>query len=279
VIKVVRLPPPPLSDLILCLWYQEHEDTAQGHERILPDGSAELIINLREDRLPVINRASSGSVNYARDYARGSLLYGPHTDYFVIDPAAGRSILGIHFKPGGAAAFFGVPADELHNRIVPLDALWGGQADVLRDRLIDSTNAPNRFQIVENFLLARLAKSRNVHPAVRYALNLFQVPTAVSKVTDVVDQIGISARRFSHLFREQVGTTPKSFHRVQRFHHTTMQIDSTIAGELAWADLALSCGFFDQAHFVHEFRAFAGMTPLEYAQNVNRRPGHIPVQQ
>lgn len=99
------------------------------------------------------------------------------------------------------------------------------------------------------------------HSEVDFALReLRQTPTPT--VRAVIDQIGCSNRHFNQLFRDQVGLTPKLFCRVRRLRQVLYQIAGK--SQVDWADLAFTCGYFDQAHLIHDFRSLAGCTPTEY---------------
>jgi len=90
----------------------------------------------------------------------------------------------------------------------------------------------------------------------------------------VVDQIGLSQRRFIEIFRNEVGLTPKAFSRVCRFQHVLGQVESLT--EVDWASVASDCGYFDQAHFIHDFREFAGVSPTMYLRHRESR-NHIAI--
>jgi transcriptional regulator GlxA family with amidase domain len=92
-------------------------------------------------------------------------------------------------------------------------------------------------------------------------------------VSSVTDQIGLSERRFIRLFAEQVGLTPKLFCRVQRFQKVLRHIARS--SSIDWTEIALSCGYFDQAHFIHDFRAFSGINPSLYVTNKTQFQNHV----
>jgi AraC-like DNA-binding protein len=100
---------------------------------------------------------------------------------------------------------------------------------------------------------------------VRYALDAFDRSHGVRPVGDVIQRIGLSPRRFGELFRSEVGLAPKAFCRIRRFSEVLKRIEPLT--EVDWADVALSCGYFDQAHFNHDFRACAGLTPSAYLRD------------
>jgi transcriptional regulator GlxA family with amidase domain len=148
---------------------------------------------------------------------------------------------------------------------VTLDLVWGGYAASVTDRLWEATTAESRFQVLEEALLSKARDGLDRHPAVRYALDVFDRTNGARTVGDVVQGIGISSRRFWELFRNEVGLSPKAFCRIRRFNEVLTHIERLTTVD--WLDVALSCGYFDQAHFNHDFRAFAGLSPSAYLRD------------
>ncbi|MBD2100415.1 helix-turn-helix domain-containing protein [Leptolyngbya sp. FACHB-261] len=257
----------PLSRFVEFLWIREGDNLPEAQSRLLPIGSMELVINLHEDRIPLFDphtQAERGSTN-------GTRICGAHSEGFIINNERRVSAMGVHFKPGGHAAFFTLPAGELHNQIVSLEELWKSRATELRERLLEAPSLETRFLVLEQFLLTMLQPPKR-HPAVDFALHAFKrSPTPTVKT--VTDQVGLSTRHFNQLFRDQVGLTPKLFCRVRRLQHVL----SLLAGQdqIDWLDVAFTCGYFDQAHLIHDFRAFAHCTPTEYVAQRGFHPCHI----
>ncbi len=180
-------------------------------------------------------------------------------------------MIGVHFRPGGGAAFFDLPAGELHNEIIALDELWKSRTSELRDRLLQASTTETRFGVLEKFLMQML-RSPEYHPAVDFALEQFRQPE-VHPISAIVDQTGFSTRHFNQLFRDQVGLTPKLFCRIQRLQ----QVLALLSGksQADWVETVLICGYFEQAHFIHDFRAFADCTPTEYLAQRGFHPCHV----
>lgn len=257
----------PLSQFVEFLWMREGDNLPKAQSRLLPVGSMELVINLHEDRIPLFdrhNRVQCGSTN-------GTMVCGVHSEGFIINNERKVCVMGVHFKPGGNASFFTLPAGELHNQIVSLQELWKGRAAELRERLLEAPTLETRFLVLERFLLT-MVQSPAQHPVVNFALQKFQ-QSPIPTVSAVTDQIAFSTRHFNQLFRDQVGLTPKLFCRVRRLR----QVLYLLAGkaQVDWIDVATSCGYFDQAHFIHDFRAFADCTPTEYLAQRGFHPCHI----
>jgi AraC-like DNA-binding protein len=197
---------------------------------------------------------------------RVPLLAGPYSMSFHIDPSESSDVIGVLFRPGAGRIFFPVPVHELRNDDIGLDDLYPGEGDCLLNQLCSASSENLRFHIVERYLCRKLKYGAPVHPAVRYAIQELAGDGALRRVRQIQLNTGFSHTRFNQLFREQVGLTPKLFGRVRRFYALLGRIEKGLP--LNWADLAADCGYFDQAHLIHDFRAFAGVTPLEYSRAI-----------
>lgn len=263
-----RRPSPALAHLVELFWTWEAVEMPHGMERLLPNGAISLIINLREDE----TRSYVGDDLAICRRQPGAVMVGAHSRYMVIDTREQLSVAGVQFHPGGAFPFLGLPAGELADRIVPLEALWRNWANELRERLLEAESPDRRLDILEDAVAARAVRVA-CHPAVSFALREFR--GRARSVSDVTDQLGLSSRRFLDVFRDQVGMPPKRYCRVQRFQQVLRHIRS--GRPIDWADLALSAGYFDQAHFIHDFRAFSGISPSTYAREDLRHGNHVPI--
>jgi AraC-like DNA-binding protein len=267
---LTHVPRPPLSEFVDLFWLYEGPPPPHARERALPTGTMELVINLQEETLRLCDRNQPDQVQHCR----GPLVCGAHSEYFVIDTADQAAILGVHFKPGGAFPFLNLPAGDLHNAQVPLEALWGAEACRLRDRLVEARTPAARFRILEEVLRARAVRPLVRHPAVAFALKAFRGGPAPT-VADVTGDLGLSPRRFIQVFTEQVGLTPKLYCRVRRFQEVLHFLDR--ARHVEWASLALACGYYDQAHFIRDFRAFSGLNPTTYLRDRGDHLNHVPL--
>ena len=249
------VPPPPLGDFVELLWTFHGGATPWTQERLLPQGTTELVIDLETESFD-------------------GVVAGPHSRYFVLDTSQPRSLVGVHFKPGGAFPFVPPPLYELSNAVVPLDALWGNLAYELRDRLGDAQTDKECFAIVERVLLERAGSRLAHHPAVAYALRQFTRVPHRRTVAEVTAQIGLSQRRFIELFTREVGLAPKVFCRVRRFQAA---VAAAHRARPDWTAVALDCGYFDQAHFIHDFEEFSGLTPSAWAAQRTEHVNHVPI--
>ncbi|WP_437543133.1 AraC family transcriptional regulator [Sorangium sp. So ce367] len=289
---VTYTPPPPLGRFVRLLWYYAAPELPDLLERVLPSGAMSLLINLAEDELrwydgaaedgAAEHVAADGGAPGPRAPARchrlsGIAVCGAHAEHFAIDTAEQRAIVGAELSPGGAAPFFGPDAAALGGAHVSLDALWGREAALVRERVLEAKTPEERLRALESALASRLLRPRaplERDSSVDFALAAFADPSRAWTVADVTGQLGMSSKRFIRSFTERVGLTPKRYCRVQRFQQAVSAIER---GErVSWAGVAAACGYYDQAHFIHDFRAFAGLTPTEYVTR-RRERNHVPL--
>jgi AraC-like DNA-binding protein len=265
------IPAPPLSSFIRCFWYAEGAPQPHARERLLPNGEASIVFNLRDDDIrlyDVDDPARFSSCGLAA-------LTGPRTHCFAIDTATEDRVIGIQFQPGGTFPFFREPASEAANQSAPLDCLWGGAAGNLREQLLTAASADAMFALLERKLLARLVRPLELHPAIQFARAHICRAPHVATVSGVMERIGLSQRRFIELFRDQIGLTPKTFCRVRRFQRVLDTVHRRSAVD--WAQVALDGGYYDQAHFIHDFQGFSGLTPSAYLATATEHLNHVPM--
>jgi AraC-like DNA-binding protein len=252
-------PAAPLGDFIESIWHYECYDTPHRVDRILPSGDMGIVINLRDEGFRVHD-----------DTFPGAILSGAHSEFFTLDTAQQSYTLGIQFKPGGAYRFLKMPAGELQGRHVALSDAWGSRANEMRERLLAAKTIDERFRIVEEVLLAIMKPARDPHPAVAYALREIG---RMHSVAELSSRIGLSPRRFADVFRNEVGLTPKLFCRIRRFQQALRCLSE--GRRIEWADFALSNGYYDQPHFIHDFQAFSGLNPSSYVPRGSVYRNHV----
>jgi AraC-like DNA-binding protein len=270
-----HIPRPPLSQFVNLLWLYDGYTQPHAKERVLPTGEMQIVINLLEDQSYIYDRDNT---DRCQTFS-GSLLSGAHSQYQVIGTEQQASIIGVHFRPGGAFPFLRMPAGELRDTTVSLDALWGAGAVDLRDRLLEAPTHQARFEILERVLLAELKRGFDRHGAVGFALRRFIAEPQMTTIAGVTEQIGLSPKRFIQAFRDETGFTPKVFCRIRRFQQALGLMEARTEGRcnVEWANVALECGYFDQAHFIHDFRAFSGINPSTYLAQQTPHRNHVPL--
>jgi AraC-like DNA-binding protein len=230
----------------------------------LPRGAATVIIDLSA-RQRVDFYTADG---HTRLDVPPAFIAGPGSSSYVthIDPA--QTAMTIHFRPAGALPFLGIPLSDLENSCLGLADVWGNDGTALHERLIDAPSPATRVALLEDFLLSRMRPRR---PAVAAVLDAVERHPSM-RVSEALELTGLSPKRLIALFRAEVGLAPKAYLRVRRLQAALRHLD---ADAVRGADIAHDLGYFDQAHFVREFRSFTTMTPTQYAQRRMWLPGHV----
>lgn len=270
-----RRPAAPLDRHVRMLWLARAPALEPHRERVLPNGCVQLILNLERDFLcDCPERGSDLPMAPA-------LVVGGRSVYEIVSSADMADLMGVVFEPCGFALFAGDTVDRFSNRSVALEDAWGAGTRALRDRLRETGDAGKRFALLEGFLLERWKASSGGRraekaDAVRYALAQFGNAPALTTVSAVARSTGWSERRFSQVFREEVGHSPKVWCRIQRFQRAVRLLHA--GREVRWAEMALDCGFYDQSHFANEFRAFSGVDATTYSALRTQWANHIRVE-
>ena len=257
-------PKPPLSKFVDSLWLYEGNIAEHQTEYILPTGTLELVINLRQNELLFHDTESREKCSRFS----GAVVSGAHGHRFAPRTTEKTTIIGVHFKPGGAFPFLGLPADDLADTHVDLETIWGVAASRLRARLCEAGTSTERFQLLQDALLSRLCHGVEQHYAVSTALEMFWKNQARPTVRETAKYLGLSQRRFIQVFSAEVGITPKLFSRIQRFQQSRSYIQNGPAPN--WAALPLDLGYFDQSHLIREFHEFSGLSPNDYLNRYKR---------
>src|SRR5262249_10961269 len=244
-------PGPPLDEYVDRFWLCS-DTPPHPRERILPNGTVQLVINLSDDEIRIFDASHSAR---PRRYS-GAAVSGPYSNYFVIDPLVHASIIGVYFRPGRAVPVLGGPASDLADAHVDLQPAGGRPPAELRERRCPAAAPAKRFAGLEEVLLGRLRRSPPLHGAIPVALDALEQADAGVKVRELARRVGLSQRRFIQLFTAEVGLTPKLYGRVRRFQRARELVRN--ATEPDWAAGAAACGFFDPSHLIRDFRGVYG---------------------
>jgi len=256
-----------LAPMVEMLWLAQ--DPLAGvtahRQRVLPNGRIQLILNLAADHLTEVR--DGGDQRQAP-----ALVTGIQTCFQTIATEDIVDLVGVVLRPGGFCPIFGTDADEFSDCETSLEAWLGREADDLRSQLRETAAAEARFAILEGWLVERVMRGqRGRCPVTDFALAELRCGRPVR---EIARRSGWSERTVSERFRRQVGVTPKIFDRIVRFQRVVQQLHRADA-RVEWSQLALDCGFYDQAHFSHEFRAFSGISATEYATSERRWSNHL----
>ncbi len=244
---VARAPSPALAGYVQRFWWLEGDASRVYDEQMLhPDGGSGVIFNFAD---PLTFDGAA--------HRPGMLVAGPQLTSTRLQLAGQVKLMGVRFHPGMGAAFFGIGLDELagfHDADWPRSGL-----SQLTDQLADLTRDAQQA-LVERALLARLTDVQARRSPVQLLLAQIAASHGQSRLSELLQAVPLGQRQVERLFRYQVGLTPKQYSRIQRVALVRHQLRAGAP----LLDTALACGYSDQAHFIHDFKAVVGMTPGQY---------------
>lgn len=252
-----------------------------ARERYLPAAEVPMVLNFGASHTRVDARPGSGPQRL--DHA---WVAGLQTRYHVSEAIGERRFMVVRFTPLGAHLFFQLPMDSLTDRAVLLEQVDPRIASLVSDHVMAARGWAERFDAMERLIGSRVAR--------------FAVPSYVERVWDrlvrtrgqapvgsLAADAGCSHRHLIKQFRTCTGLSPKKAAMLLRFDHSIdavtqnrpadsprkpYLVGSAPSGADAlrarWAHIAAECGYFDQSHFIHEFKAFAGVAPSEFLRGI-----------
>lgn len=248
-----HLPPPELAGSVECFW--QVSDDPGGAERppesVSPDGCVEWIFHLAEPFRRY--RRDGGS-----DRQPSSFVVGQLTGPIRIAPTGRVETLGVRFRPGGAYPFLPLPLDHLTDRTAASSDVWGPEGRRVEEAVRHAGTSASARRVLESFLLRRLAAAER-DSRIDGAVRILLARRGNTRISELARDVAWSPRQLEREFRRRVGVSPKSLARILRFQNVLRRRGRH--PDRSWADLAVHCGYADQAHLVREFRELSGATP------------------
>lgn len=249
-------PGPRLDDLVECYWcYRGSTGDDPGGHRVVPDGCTDLVFHL--DPAPASGPGAASRAHVA----------GPMPRAVVIPRDEVVHTWGVRFRPGGAPAFLGVPADELTGESPDLALLWGDASRTVLDRLDGAAGWEERSGLLDRLLTRRMNR-RQVDEVAIAARRALSATGGNTPIGELAARLGLSRRHLHRRVTGAVGLSPKLLARILRFRRAVMALHGD--PDLEKGRLALRLGYCDQAHFGRDFRELAGVSPGGYLEERGR---------
>jgi AraC-like DNA-binding protein len=248
-------PSPALQPFVRSFYYfRSQQPLAARHEEAMnPRGGYAMVFNLGDsltlDAHPV------------RDAV---FLDGANTVSRKMGFAGQVELIGVRFHEGGAFPFLGLPLSELRDGTGLLDALSASPLSALHGHLHAAQTLPERIALLETWLTRRLATGKPRDAVIPASLRFIQAQSGQLLMPTLSERFGLSQRQLERLYQTQVGMTPKQYARLLRIEAARSALKQL--GDRSLTSLAQDLGYYDQPHFIHEFNAVMGITPLAYAR-------------
>lgn len=182
---------------------------------------------------------------------------------FVADLRGEGWVLGVKFKAGAFRALLGRDVATITDRALPIGQVFGAAGDALERGVLRAELPGDRLAAIEGFLRARGAGVSGDGLRAVEAVELVERDPTLSRVEELARRVGVAPRQLERIFRAHVGVTPKWVLRAFRVQEAAERVKAGAPPD--WAGLAQELGYFDQPHFIRDFRAQVGETPSAYA--------------
>ena len=231
----------------------------EGHlspfrERILPNGSTELMVNLGPPHTMVTH---AGPSVWERAW-----FSGLHERAIVIESLNGTHLVSARLHPLGALRLLGSEVARTVNGVADLELLLGPPSRELRALLLGADSPEERFAHLERFLVARLSLGVVPSTLVCDAARLIEEAHGNLRIASLHAELGGSRKQLWLRFARELGMSPKAYAQIQRFVWTLARLRESTSVD--WLRVAVVAGYSDQSHLVRDFRRVASASPTEF---------------
>ena len=247
-----------LQRYVKCYYIYESDTDRSFEDTVFPSGCIEMIFNL-----------GTGNWQTAVD---NSFVTTPAIELWgqIVRPLSIRSIgrntmLGVRFFPHTAAAFLNEKVDLLNNQVIDLCEVSGDAVRVLHLKLLETGTWDEKIGLVEGYLLQRLTASERKFGKIAVVGDVMYEmgrKDFFDNIDNIAARYGITSRYLQKIFLQYTGLTPKLYSKINRFQNSLRLITKKNA---SFTSIAYDCGYFDQSHFIKEFKSFTGLTPSGYS--------------
>ena len=249
-----------LSSIVQCFWTLEVPSNRDAEkQRIVPDGTIEMAFILGDD----IKRYTDDNEFIIQPR---SMVLGQTIKPFYIQPTGEVNTFAIRFYPYGFANFIKKDIKDLLNKETPIDELFAkSESQKLESAIFRATNTTQRIELIEEFLIEQLSKSSTIDKIVASTVNDIMLSSGSLSVNDLIEKHKSNRRQLERKFSKQVGLSPKQLGKVIRLQAALKLLISNDAKDLT--QIAYTSDYYDQAHFIKDFREFTGTNPKDYLKN------------
>lgn len=173
-----------------------------------------------------------------------------------------KQVVCVRLRAGAFHAMFGVPAHKIKDRTIFFEKFWGSGGKVLQEKMRQAPDTEARIQVLEEELLRRVDDFKQPDPYAVKAAELMKACNGKMTVEVLAARLGYTERQLHRKFEDGVGLTPKEYQRVLRCRLLILRM---LNGDFKdWSNLVNDYGYFDQAHLIHEFKSFMGISPEKF---------------
>ncbi len=270
-ISKLRVPAAPLNRFIESLYYYTGFTPEHSIDRFLPDGYVQIIFDLTDYPKYIYDNHTFKEIQSCKNV----WFSGFRTEPITIPSGKESEMIIMQFKKGKAFPFISEPMHALTDVVVDAELVLKNEILDLRELLKEAKTIDEKFTLLEKNLLTHYTRNLYENPFVEYMISrIGATPTRIS-LKEISEKVGYSHKHIIKIFKDNVGVTPMDFLKVVRFQKAIQDIG--LRKNVDWTSVALDCGFYDQSHFISDFKTFSGFTPGEYLKVRGEYLNYIPV--
>ncbi len=226
-------------------------------ERVVPTGHIFVIFEL--DNIPR-NTYDNETLAQIGSFTK-VWVSGTHRNFLSISANQDSEMLVIQFKPTGAFPFLHCPIQNLNDKVVSANEIFGIEIFELRDDILLAETPQSKFELVANWLFERFDSKKEAPDYLLTFTDRIQ-KEPLSNLKNIIDSYPVTHKQLIEHFKKYVGLTPKYYHRILRFNEILKLISQK--EKISWTEIAYSCDYSDQSHFIKEFTLFSGFNPMKF---------------
>ncbi len=266
-----HIPAFPLNLFIESFIYYRDYNPVHSVDRFLPDGNVNIVFDLTDYPKYIYDNETLKEIQACRHV----WFSGIRNKFITIPSGKDSEMFIINFLKGRSYPFVQIPLYDLTDSVVDAELVLTNNILNLREMILESPEIAQKFCIAENYLLKKFHTKLIVNPFIEFAVNkIVSSPHQIS-MEEIAGKVGYSQKHLIKLFKDNVGLTPKGFLKVIRFQKAIEEIAA--AKEINWTGIAYESGYYDQAHFINDFKIFSGFTPQQYVQKEYEHLNYIAV--
>ena len=245
-------PPDELRDIAECYWTAVNDSNILNRQKIVPDGFPEIIFHF--------GQPYKINISGTWELQTENLIAGQLTKYFFLENTGRSDIFGIKLKPAAVTAIFDIDMSTLKNKTVDISSFKNSKLLSLTESIRRANTHTKRIDEA-NTTLKSMRLPEKLNENVNQAVELILSNKGNITVTEICRMCKISERQLERLFKLHIGLSPKFYTRIIRFSHIFEVMQKQ---KISWTQVGLDSGYYDQAHFIKNFKTFTGEDPAKY---------------
>lgn len=248
-----------LGTFVKCYWSLEAKKEIKSEkQRIVPDGCMEMIFHYGDLYKQYLQ--DGGFIIQPKCF-----VFGQITQPLDIEPTGETGIFAIRFHPDGFTPFVDIPISNMENRAVPLQELFGNDAFQLENEVLNALTNEERIKIIESFLMKILITPKFIDTITKSSVDIILQLNGQLTVDELSNQLNINRRQLERKFSSVIGLSPKQLSKIIRLQATLKMLANNQFTSLT--SVAYEGNYYDQAHFIKDFKEFTGMSPKNFFAN------------